>query len=85
MPKAASLHPAIRLRVRCSPALFERISEYRHLARHDTQNQALVTLIAAGLAALSKPVQVPTKTDNVSLAPKRPKLIGFAGNGREAP
>jgi hypothetical protein len=37
--------------VRVSPAIYPRINEYRHTARHDRKNQALVTLLAAGLAA----------------------------------
>lgn len=72
--------PGVSLRVRCPLQLYARISEYRHAAHHESRSQALVTLIAAGLAALAKPPTLP--------APDRPRqLIGFAGaegrnNGR---
>jgi hypothetical protein len=68
MPK-----PHVSLRVHVPLELYEKVGEYRHAARHDTKNQALVTLVAAGLAALAKPpAAVPS--------PDRPrKLIPFAG------
>jgi hypothetical protein len=76
MPKPPD---CIDLRVRVSPALYAKIGEFRHAARHDSKNQALVCLIAAGLAALAKPPPIPP--------PGRPKrLVRFAGaeNGRES-
>jgi hypothetical protein len=85
MPKAPS-KPSVSLRVRCTPVLYERISSYRHEARHESKNQALVALIAAGLAALAKPASVPTvsrilETDpSPSPPPDRPKqLVAYAG------
>ena len=37
-------NPAVSLRVKVPLTLYERIGEYRHTARHDSKNQALVTL-----------------------------------------
>jgi hypothetical protein len=63
--------PLVNLRLKCSLELYERISTYRHEARHDSKNQALVALISAGLAAMTKPVTLPPTT--------RSKPIPFAG------
>ena len=71
--------PPVSLRVNVPLSMFERIAEYRHTARHDSKNQALVALLAAGLAALAKPPPMPQ--------PDRPKrLVPFAGaeNGGES-
>jgi hypothetical protein len=53
--------------------LYEKISTFRHEARHETRNRALVCLINAGLAALAKPPSLP--------AADRPKppLVAYAG------
>ena len=65
--------PSVSLRVKVPLPLYERIGEYRHLGRHNSKNQAMVTLFAAGLAALSKPPALPP--------PDRPKqLVAFAGS-----
>ena len=63
----------VPLRVEFPLAVWEQVSESRHAARHETRTQALLALVAAGLAALSKhAAAVP--------APARPrKLIAFAG------
>ena len=53
-------NPAVSLRVKVPLSLYERIGAYRHTARRDSKNQALVALISAGLAALTKPVTLPT-------------------------
>ncbi len=64
--------PHVSLRVNVPIGLYERIGAYRHEARHETRAQAVVTLLAAGLAALAKPVALPQ--------PDRPKrLVPFAG------
>jgi hypothetical protein len=69
-PKAAPSKVALRLN--CPRALYERISAYRHDARHDSRAQAMITLLAAGLAALSRSASVSP--------PARPKqLVAFAG------
>ena len=76
MPK-----PHVSLRVNVPLPLFERLGEYRHAGRHDSKNQALVALLAAGLAALSKPVELPSLGTTETLVPKaRP-----ARNGSSAP
>ena len=66
MPK-----PHVSLRLNVSTQLYEKISAYRHEARHETRAQALVTLLAAGLAALQKPVTLPP--------PARSKPLFYAG------
>lgn len=73
MPK-----PHVSLRVHVPLELYERVGEYRHAARHDTKNQALVTLVAAGLAALAKPVELPA-VNGSSSPPARSRLVAFAG------
>ena len=76
MPKHFSL------RVRCSLELYERISEFRHAGRFESRGQAMQCLIAAGLAALAKPVELPltgSVADPVKPPPRRPKLVGFTG------
>jgi hypothetical protein len=73
---------AIDLRVRVSPALYAKIGDYRHTARHDSKNQALVTLLAAGLAALAKPPSLPKDNGSEpdpSPKPARSKPIPYAG------
>ena len=57
MPK-----PHVSLRVNVPMRLYEKISAYRHEARHETRAQAMITLINAGLAALAKPPSLPTPT-----------------------
>ena len=72
MVAAMPAKPHVSLRVNVPLSLYERIGEYRHLGRHETRAQAMVTLLAAGLAALAKPVALPQ--------PDRPKrLVPFAG------
>ena len=73
MPK-----PVVSLRVRISLPLYERIGEYRHTARHETRQQALVALIAAGLAALAKPVDLPPQAP--APRPNGNGLVPFAGS-----
>ncbi len=68
MPK----QPHVSIRINCPLGLYEKISEYRHLARHETRAQAMVTLLAAGLAALAKPASVPP--------PVKSGLVPFAGS-----
>ena len=68
MPK-----PHVSLRINCPLPLYEKIGAYRHEARHETRAQAMTTLLAAGLAALAKPVEVP------KARPARPKPIAYAG------
>ncbi len=89
MPK-----PHVCIRVNCPLGLYEKLSAYRHEARHETRAQALVALIAAGLAALAKPARVPSEPKPASVAPpvlmksKRPKpkqLVPFAGAVRKRP
>lgn len=65
--------PTVSLRLNCPLALYEKISAYRHEARHESRSQAMITLVAAGLAALAKPPNLPP--------PDRPKqLVAFAGS-----
>ena len=45
MPK-----PSVSLRINCPMPLYEKISAYRHEARHETRAQVMIALIAAGLA-----------------------------------
>jgi hypothetical protein len=62
--------------------MFEKISAYRHEARHETRNEALVALIAAGLAALAKPPALPVVSASKTLEAQseRPKgRVPFAG------
>jgi hypothetical protein len=59
MPKPQPPH--VSLRVNVSLEMFEKVSAYRHQARHDAMGQALVALLAAGLAALSVPASVPIR------------------------
>ena len=42
----------ISLRIKVPATLAEKISIYRHEARHDSKNAALIALLAAGLEAL---------------------------------
>jgi hypothetical protein len=70
--------PDVSLRVKVSLALFERIGEYRHLGRHESRQQALVCLLTAGLAALSKPVTLPS-----SEAQKRTATVSGASEARQ--
>jgi hypothetical protein len=77
MPK-----PLVSLRVNVPMGLFERVNEYRHLARHESKNQALVALLNAGLAALAKPVDLPqigSASDPISKPSARSGPILFAG------
>jgi hypothetical protein len=83
MPDTVSIRVTVPLHV------YEKISAYRHDARHDTRAQALTCLLNAGLAALSKPAHLPStsKTLEVGPSPERPrKLVQFAGadDGRRA-
>jgi hypothetical protein len=74
--------PTVNLRVNVPLSLYERIGEYRHTARHDSKNQALVTLLAAGLAAMTKPVTLPPLAPKPVIPngkDKRSKLVAFAG------
>jgi hypothetical protein len=82
MPKSL-----VSLRVNVPLGLYERIGEYRHAARHESKNQALLTLLAAGLAALAKPPALPKNglSENPFSPPAEKKLVAFAGaegNGR---
>jgi hypothetical protein len=53
--------------------MYQRISEFRHTAKFETRNAALVCLLNAGLAALARPATVPP--------PVRPKrLVSFVGS-----
>ena len=79
----------VSLRVNVPLPLFERLGEYRYTARHNSKNQALVTLLAAGLASLAKSVELPKDAlpSSVSATPprprarsSRPKLIMAAGD-----
>jgi hypothetical protein len=51
--------PTVSLRVAVSLPLFEKINTFRHEARHDSKNLALLCLLNAGLAALAKPPSRP--------------------------
>jgi hypothetical protein len=73
---------SVSLRVSVPLQMFERISEYRHLARHDSKNQALVALISAGLAAMTKPVTLPAPVQRDltrSGSKSDPKRVAYAG------
>ncbi len=77
VPKCwAMSKPHVSLRINCPLPLYEKIGAYRHEARHETCAQAMVTLLAAGLRALSKPVVLPPAPPN----PAERKLIPFAGD-----
>jgi hypothetical protein len=67
----------ISLRVRVTPALYGRIGDFRHEARLETRNAALVTLLNAGLAALAKPPALPQPKPVEQ--PRHPKLVAYAG------
>lgn len=60
--------PHVSLRVKVPLRLYERISAYRHEARHETRAQAMITLINAGLAALAKPPSLPARTGPIPYA-----------------
>jgi hypothetical protein len=75
MPKPPP-KPVISLRIRVSPVLYARINEFRFSAKCDTRQQAVRTLIAAGLAALAKPPAIPSAGTG---PPSRSKLVAYAG------
>ena len=90
MPKK----PHVSLRINCPLPLYEKIGEYRHAARHETRGQAMITLLAAGLAALAKPPALPSAGKTVAAdTPVLPvaepvrtnrgkSLVPFAGRDR---
>ena len=49
---AILMPPPISLRVNIAPALYEKISAYRHEAKHESRGQALTCLLRAGLITL---------------------------------
>jgi hypothetical protein len=74
--------PAVSLLVKVPALLYEPIGEYRHTARHETRQQALVALISAGLAAaMTKPVTLPSANAQSNEAAQR-LCGGSEANGR---
>jgi len=67
MPK-----PSVSLREKVPLSLYERIGEYRHTGRRDSKNQAIVALLAAGLAAITKPVTLDGGKQQPPGRPERP-------------
>ncbi|WP_394892079.1 hypothetical protein ACG873_12390 [Mesorhizobium sp. AaZ16] len=102
MPQAArhpdqrkAKSPKISLRISVSLTTYQKISEFRHTAQHESRQQALLCLLNAGLVALAKPATLPTgqkknceadfPNTNGEVPQPKPPLVpyaGFEGDGR---
>ena len=78
--------PVVSLRVACPLPVYERLSSYRHEARHETRSQAALALIAAGLVALARPAtfirSVPDNFEPVDLLASPPGYLRHHGRPR---